>query len=163
MSNQPALEGTVDASEAIRLRREITGLEAELATAKDEAAKYKQLSKDAVHSIRALRQMTGPWLDVLKMLHGEISRVDAEAIGESVTSAPGHGSNISTWRERISKVGGASSRILQVLLDGGGPMSYSQIQRAARSGGATSSRLSELIARNWVQKSGHGYYSLKGE
>jgi hypothetical protein len=156
----PALDGQVDASEAIRLRREITGLEAELAAAKDEAAKFKQLSKDAVHAIRALRQMTEPWLTVLKMLHGEISRVNAEAV---VGPVAGVSSRDSTpiWQERISKVGGAAGRILQVLVDGGGPMSLSQITRAAGSGGSTSARLSELMAKNWVQKAAHGSYELK--
>jgi hypothetical protein len=69
--------------------------------------------------------------------------------------------NSSLWQERIAKSSTIHARLIQLLLDGGGEMSYSQIKSAARTGGNTSARLSELIAKNWLQKSGHGKYALK--
>jgi chromosome segregation ATPase len=68
-----------EADEATRLRREIAGLEQELADANAEAATAKTASADAISAIRALRKQTEPLYLALKMIHGEISRVDARA------------------------------------------------------------------------------------
>lgn len=92
------------------------------------------------------------------LIFGEISRVDAEAIVGEIT---GTGTGKPVWQERIAKSGTIHARILQIMLDGGGPMGYKQIASAARTGGNTSARLGELIAKNWVHKIGHGQYALK--
>ncbi len=162
MSSKPQLLNAAPGDDELtRLRREIKGLEQDLRDAQAEAQQAKQASSDAIQAIRALRKQTEPLYLALKMIHGEISRVDAAAMGAAETSSSGSAGGDALWRERIAKVTGASRRIIEVLLDGGGPMSFVQIKSAAGSGGATSARLSELIARNWVQKVGHGTYALK--
>ena len=159
MSSRPQLLNSAPGDdEASRLKREIRGLEEELREARSEAQQAKQASADAISAIRALRKQTEGLFNALRMIHGEISRVDAEQLG-TVEASPMPNQDL--WRERIAKVSGASARILQVLLDGGGPMAYSQIKSAARSGGGTPARLAELIARNWVERIGHGSYALK--
>jgi hypothetical protein len=155
--SQPLLEGGPD--ESVRLRREIAGLEQELQVAKDEAAKFKQLSKDAAHAVRVLRTLTEPWLNALKALHGEMSRVDAEALGGAEDNISGP--NRSIWQERIAKATPAEGRILQTLLDGGGTMTLAQIRKAAKTFGNTSTYLNRLLAKNWVQKTAHGSWALK--
>ena len=146
--------------ETVRLRREITGLERELEEAKAEATTAKQASVDAVAAIRALRKALSPTFTALKMIFGEISRVEAEMTVE-VAHGGAPGSNKSVWQDRIAKATPQQARVLQTLLDGGGPMSYSQIRAAARTAGNTSNVLGELKAKNWLEKLGHGTYALK--
>jgi hypothetical protein len=153
------LEGRMEVDEAVRLRREIAGLEKELQEARDGETKAKAASADAIHAIRALRKQLEPLYNSLRMIFGEISRVDA---GATETTATSFSSGASIWQERISKSGTIHARILQVMVDGGGgEMSLSQIRSAANTGSNTSTRLGELIAKNWVRKVGHGTYALK--
>lgn len=156
MSSRPLLSQGSETDENTRLRREIAGLEKELADAKEETRKAVQASADALHAIHALRKQTEPLYTALKMIHGEISRVDADS---EYKSDPG--TSVGIWQERIAKVSGPEGRILQVLLDGRGPMSLSQVRAAAGTSSNTSSYLSRLYAKNWVQKVAHGSWALK--
>lgn len=158
MSQQPLLEGKVQPDEVTRLRREIAGLEQELQAAKDEAAQAKQAVTDSAVVIRLFRKEFEGQFRFFKALFGEASRVDvsSSADGDGAVNTADKG----VWNERLSRVSGESARILQALLDGGGPMTHAQISRAARSS-HTSARLSGLMAKNWVQKVGHGSYALK--
>lgn len=153
--SQPLLEGHSETEEAVRLRREIAGLEQELEDAKEEARVAKQASKDAIQAIASLRHNLEPLYKSLKMIFGEISRVDAESVTSSFSG------NTSVWQERMAKARSSHRRVLQVLLDGGGDMSLQQVRKAAGTSSNTSTYLNELIAKNWVQKTGHGMYSLK--
>lgn len=77
----------------------------------------------------------------------------------AATPAPQDGGMV--WRERAAKVGGGKGRILEVLFDGGGQMSITQIRNAARTGGNTSTYLNDLSSRNWVENVGRGQWALK--
>lgn len=154
------LNGEVSVEEATRLRRELAGLEGELREARAEADQAKQLAKDSVQAIRSLRKQLEPLYSALKMVFGEISRVDAnsEPAGDLASS----GVSQSMWENRIAKATPSQARILRVMLDGGGPMSSGQIRKAAATGSNTPTYLVQLIARNWVEKVAHGSYALKG-
>jgi hypothetical protein len=160
MSTRPLLTSDNNSfvEENTRLKRELAGLEQELAQAKDEAQKAKHASADAIHAIRTLRKTLEPMYTAMKMVFGEILRVDAEA----ARATPAGGDNGDVWPDRVAKLGGKAQAILQVLIDGAGPMTLSQVARAAHCDPRTgSARLSELMARNWVQKVGHGQYAIK--
>jgi hypothetical protein len=161
MSSRPQLEASEssDFAEATRLRREIVGLERELAEARDEAQKAKQASADAIHAIRALRKTLDPMYTAMKMIFGEISRVDASAAAADGGAPTRTGESL--WRERAAKVGGGKARILEVLAEGGGQMSITQIRSAAHTGGNTSTYLNDLSSRNWVENVGRGVWALK--
>jgi hypothetical protein len=146
--------------EAVRLRREIAGLEKELEEAKAEATTAKQAAVDGIAAIRALRKALDPTFTALKMIFGEISRVEANLTVEATEGAAPRGNN-SVWQERIAKSSPQQARVLQTLLDGGGQMSYNQIKTAARTYNSTSAVLSQLMAKNWIHKVGHGNYALK--
>jgi hypothetical protein len=164
MSSRPALEGHVQADDVTRLKREIAGLEKELEEAKREAERYKRLSADAAKAIAVMQKVFGPDYAALKMVFGEMSRVEADVLVGQTVGEEKDGTvkvNSSIWQERISKLGPAQAKVLQVLLDGGGDMSLQQIRHAAKTHGNTTTYLKALIARNWVQKTGYGTYALK--
>jgi Transcriptional regulator, AbiEi antitoxin len=160
-STQPLLEGRVQVDEVIRLRREIAGLEKELDAAREELQTVKRAAADSVQAIRALRKVLSPIHAAIGMVFGELSRVDADAIvADDNSPVVGASRNPSIWQDRITK-SDVSGKVLQVLLDGGGPMTLQQIRIAAKTHSNTSTYLSRLIAKNWVQKLGHGTYALK--
>lgn len=74
---RPLLSAHPEADDSTRLRREIAGLEQELREAKREAEEARQSAADAVQAISALRRQLEPLHKSLKMIFGEISRVDA--------------------------------------------------------------------------------------
>lgn len=115
--------------EVERLRREIRGLEMELREAKDEAETAKLSASDAVQAIRALREQLGGFYKALKMIFGEISRVEA---GE-VYSAPPTSESRSTlsprWEMLKSKLGGRQEEFIVLLQHG--EMNAAQIRAAA--------------------------------
>lgn len=154
----PQLEGKVQPDEAVRLKREIAGLEQELSDAKHQRDVAVQAAKDSVMAVNALRKLLEPDYRVMRMIFGEISRVEAEADEPSVARGSSNGS---LWAERITKATPAEGRILQVLLDGGGEMTLTQIRQAAGTYNNTSTYLNRLKAKNWVQQTGRGSYSLK--
>lgn len=161
MSSTPrVLEAAPEDREVVRLRREIVGLEGELEAAKKEAQQVKQASADAIAAVRALRKTTEPLYTALRMIHGEISRIDVSALGDQTEQATVTIVSTGIWAERIAK-SGAEGKVLQALLDGGGPMSLSQLRVAAHTGSNTSTYLKRLFAKNWVQKMGHGSWALK--
>lgn len=157
---QPALEAAPEDREVVRLRREIAGLERELQDAKQDATEARNRAEDSLQAIFALRKQLTGLFNALKMVFGEISRVKADEVD---SAEPGEGSRTDRdlWAERIAKAGRAEGRVLQVLLDGGGPMSLAQVRAAAGTGSNTSTYLAKLYAKNWVQKTGHGFWSLK--
>jgi hypothetical protein len=123
----------VDASELISLRRQIVGLEQELDQAKDEAAQAKQTSADAVKAIRALRKTLDPWYTALKMIYGEISRVEVDAMDDS--APPSHTGSDSgglspKWQMMKQKLGGRQAEIIEVLKHGA--MTVAQIRAAVK-------------------------------
>jgi hypothetical protein len=155
-ASHPALEGHVEVSEAERLRREIRGLEHELSEARGEAQKARQAASDAIQAVKALRKHLQPLYTAMRMIFGEIERVELPEDGQEPAQSA------SVWQERINKATPAEGRILQVLLDGGGEMSLTQIRQAAKTYNNTSTYLNRLKAKNWIQQTGRGTYSLKG-
>jgi hypothetical protein len=159
MSSHPQLlNAAPDPSEATRLRRENAGLERELADAKAEALAAKQAAAEAIQAIRALRKQFEPLYTALRVAFGEIARVDADPI---VEQGPMNNTMNTVWMERIAKSKDSHARVLQVMLDGGGPMSLQQIRNASGTSSNASKYLNELLAKNWVQKLGHGSWGLK--
>lgn len=157
MSAHPALEAAPEDREIVRLQREIAGLEQELADAREERDQAVRASADAIKAIRALRAALKPAYDSFRMIFGEISRVEAEATVEQGTPQPNSG----VWADRMAKCNGSQRRVLQSMLDGGGPMELQQIRQSAGTGGGTSGVLNQLQAKNWVQKLGGGQWALK--
>lgn len=120
MSSRPQLEGIHEepkSDEVVRLRREIAGLERELQDAKDEASKSKAASVDAIHAIRALRKNLEPFYLALKMIFGEISRVDADTTSSPAgSSAPTPNVSDPRWESWKSRVGERAREIIDLLL-----------------------------------------------
>lgn len=131
---QPLLEGPAAADDSVRLRREIAGLEQELQEAKDEAAEARQAAADAVQAIRALRQQLQGFYNALKMVFGEISRVDAGEVAEP-TAAVSHSSSGSNakWESWKRKLGGKQAEFINALLEHG-EMTGKQLMVATRCG-----------------------------
>jgi hypothetical protein len=115
MSSRPALDGEVQSDEVTRLKRELVGLQHELEEAKVEAHDAKQASKDAIQAIRAFRKACDPLYTAMKMIYGEISRVDAEAVAGSVESAAPGASN-GKWNLWKSKLPAKASEFIDFLL-----------------------------------------------
>lgn len=113
MSSRPLLSQGSEADEVVRLRREIAGLERELQEAKDEASRAKQASSDAIHAIRSLRKNLEPLYASLKMIFGEISRVDAQRFHEDATTQAGRDPRWDSWKSRVS---GRAGEIIELLL-----------------------------------------------
>jgi phosphoribosylanthranilate isomerase len=112
---QPLLPGPPD--DAVRLRREIAGLEQELQKARDEAAVAKQSAADAVHAIRALRQQLEPLYKSLKMVFGEISRVEAARVdGPQRTVDSRDPNKQAVWDAWKSRLGGNAAKLIDALL-----------------------------------------------
>lgn len=155
----PLLNAHPDPDEAVRLRREIAGLEQELAEAKEEAAKVKGAAADAVQAIRALRKQTDPLYQALKMIHGEISRVDAEKIADE--SANYHVSSTLSpkWQMLKSKLGPREAEFIDLLQHG--PMTAAQLRAAARCDIKTAYRTVEKMQNAGFLSKNGGKWSLK--
>jgi len=125
MSSRPLLSEGREADDATRLRREIFGLEQELSDAKAEAATAKTASTDAIAAIRALRKQTEGLYLALKMIHGEISRVDARAAAEG--DAPSSGLS-AKWETLKRRLGVRQGEIIDLLQHGS--MTTAQISAA---------------------------------
>jgi hypothetical protein len=154
---QPQLEGPPP--DAVRLRREIAGLEQELREAKSEAETAKQSATDAVQAIRALRNQLEPFYKALKMVFGEITRVEAENVLESGQPRSQSASN-PKWESWKKKLGGKQAEFIDALLEHGG-MTGAQLKVATRCAQGT---LYDTIARlnkaQLINKNG-GKFSLK--
>lgn len=139
--------------EVERLRREIRGLEMELREAKDEAATAKQSATDAVQAIRALRDALHPVHKALKMVFGEISRVDA---GEAPTQSNGVKSD--AWEKWKRKVPGKPAEFIDALLEHG-PMTVQQLVVATQTPRKQTiyDGMFKLSKMNLVEKQGDKY------
>jgi hypothetical protein len=154
---QPLLPGPPD--DAVRLRREIAGLEQELQKAKDEAATAKLAAKDAVQAIRALRHQLEPFYAALKMVFGEISRVEVEGLPED--SHPGHHtSGLSPkWEMLKTRLGGRQAEFIDLMAHG--EMTAAQLRAAAHCDIRTAySVIEKMKAAGLLNKNG-GKFSLK--
>lgn len=153
MSSRPLLEAAPvaeDASADLRvLRQKVAQLETEIASLRQGVIDAAiAATEETVKGL--LNRMFAPLHNATAMLAG----------AKEVASATASASN-SVWAERIAKAGGAQGKVLQILLDGGGEMSYSQIRAVSGMGGNTSTYLSRLVARNWIRIVAKGVYALK--
>jgi hypothetical protein len=156
------LEGRTEADEAVRLRREIAGLEKELQEARDGETKAKTASADAIHAIRALRKELEPFYNALRMIFGEISRVDAGKAGETTAmGTSGANSRAQVVYEKwISQLGGNRAAIIKALLEHG-QMTRQQLRVASSvPDGSLNPATSELYKLGLINRGG-GKYSLK--
>jgi hypothetical protein len=110
----PQLSGEIDPT--IRFRREIAGLEQELAEAKAEAQQARQASADAVQAIRALRKALEPFHRAIAMIYGEISRVEADSFSPEAGVA---GTLSPKWQMMKQKLGHREGQIIDALQHGG--------------------------------------------
>jgi hypothetical protein len=159
MSSVPQLlNAAPDPEEINRIRREMRGLEQELRDAKDEATRAKQASSDAITAIRAMRKQLEPLFLSLKILFGEISRVDAEAVStERGTSNPGI---LSSKMEMIKKsLGGRQSEFIDCLAHG--PMTIAQLVAATKCAKKTGYDVIYRLTRAGLIDKVGGNYSLK--
>jgi len=160
MSSRPLLEGHPDPEEPARLRREIIGLEKELADAKAEAATVRQQSSDAIHAIRALRKQTEPLYMALKMIHGEISRVDAGELSTGDASTPNnskHDTRAEFWKQ---KLGGSQALFITLLLEHGA-MTTAQLVASAHCGKTKVRNVIYRLNKAGILSKNGGHYSLK--
>lgn len=140
--------------EVERLRREIRGLEIELREAKDEAASAKQSASDAVQAIRALRDALLPVHKALKMVFGEISRIE---VGESQVSQS-NGVKSDAWEKWKRKVPGKPAEFIDAILEHG-PMTVQQLVVATQTPRKQTiyDGMSKLSKMNLVEKQGDKY------
>jgi hypothetical protein len=158
MSTRPLLSAVSDADETTRLRREIVGLERELQEAKDEAAKAKQAAADSIHAIRALRKQTEPLYLALKMIHGEISRVDAEQINTSADSVST--GKLSPKMEMMKRsLGGRQAEFIDFLSHG--PMTTAQLSAAGKCHRDTVAQVIHKLTRAGLIDKAGGKFSLR--
>lgn len=144
--------------EAERLRRELRGLETELREARKAEVDAKQSAADAIQAIANLRDLLEPFHTALKMIFGEISRVDAEAVsGARPRSANGHDPRWEGWK---SKLGGRAAEFIDLLLEHG-EMNTKQFAAAARCDPRTVAiTVYALNSADLINKNG-GRFSLK--
>lgn len=154
--SRPLLEGTF--TEPYSPANEIAELKQMVAAAKGEAKHYKEQSEEAASAIRNLRDQLRPMYHALAQMFGEFNRVPDSPAGITNDKMA---ANIDVWNARIAKSSKPEARILQVLLDGGGEMTLTQIRTAARTYNETSVYLSRLKSKNWVEQLGRGLYNLK--
>ena len=155
--SSPLLNASPEDQEIVRLRREIAGLEKELSDAKEEAAKARGASADAIQAIRALRKQTEPLYQALKMIHGEISRVDAGRV-ESATSENGTGLS-PKWEMLKKRLGSRQGEIIEILQHG--PMTTSQMSAALHWDLRTTQKhISAMKVAGYLSKNGN-QFSLK--
>jgi capsule polysaccharide export protein KpsE/RkpR len=142
------------------LRREIAGLEQELAVAREEAALAKRASADAVRAISALRSQLEPLHKALKMIFGEISRVDAQEAGASVwreAASPGLNPK---WIMLKEKLGGRQAEFIDLLQHG--EMTTAQLAAAAHCHrDAVAQVILKLNRAGVINKTGRGTFSLR--
>ena len=159
MSPQPALEGHIAADDSTRLRREIAGLEQELAAAKAESLTAKQAAKDAIQAIAALRRQLEPMYNAFRMIFGEISRVGAESVAQTQASGAGNGIvRDPRWESLKARFPGQCADVIDLLLDHGA-MTRPQIAAALHVHPDTVSKLTFKL-RSFLEKAG-GKFSLR--
>ncbi len=159
MSARPLLNAGPEADEATRLRREIAGLERELQDAKDEATTAKQASSDAIQAIRALRKQLEPLFTSMKMIFGEISRVDAQQAGGSPSPDAVFSGLSPKWEMMKQKLGGRSAEFIDLLQHG--EMNAAQLRAAAHCDIKTAySVIKRMRDAGLLNKNG-GKFSLK--
>jgi len=118
--DQRLLSGPPAAAEdPVRLRREIAGLEQELATAREEARQAKQAAADSIVAIRALRKIIDPIYKATAMIMGEISRIAVEDVESPTESRQGHHGLSPKWEMMKEKLGHREAQIIDALQHGG--------------------------------------------
>jgi len=148
----PALEGKVLPDEVTRLRREIAGLELELQQAKKEAFGAKQAASDATQAIASLRKVLDPLYTSLRMIYGEISRVEVESQVGQGNGAAGN-SKLEVWKQ---KLGGKAAAVLEVLEIG--PRNRQQLKDSVRCGQSTIDALTKKLRDlGLIEKNGNNF------
>jgi hypothetical protein len=155
---QPLLEDST-ANESVRLRREIAGLEQELQEAKVVATAAKQAAADAIEAISALRRQLEPLYKSLRMIFGEISRVDAEVITGAKSSDRTSGTLTPKWEMLQSRLGGRQAEFIDLLQHG--EMSVAQLRAAAHCDIRTAYKTIEKMKAGGLLNKNGGKFSLK--
>lgn len=158
---QPLLEGPpAAADESVRLRREIAGLEQELQDAKDEAATAKQAAADAVQAIRALRDQLDPLYKSMKMVFGEISRVNVGTAPQQERQSNEPSAAAPKWESWKRKLGGKQAEFIDALLEHG-EMTGRQLMVATRCGQDTLYGTIKKLNQAQLLVKNSGRFSLK--
>jgi hypothetical protein len=157
--SQSLLEGEVRQDDAVRLKREIAGLEQELEEVKAERDQLKQASADSIQAIRALRKLLDPFHTVLRMIYGEISRIDVGQIG--VESNGNNSASVLSpkWQMLKTKLGGRQAEFIDLLQHG--PMTAAQLRAAAHCDIRTAYSVIERMKAGGLLDKNGGKFSLK--
>jgi hypothetical protein len=166
--SQRLLEGNfeevpIPADDVIRLRREMAGLEHELAEARQALKVERQASNDAKKAIAALRRTLGPIHVALGMVFGEIDTVEAEEFETVVTGEEVRHSSRGKWGNWKAKLPNQQWQVIEALLDHG-DMSRQQLAGALHCHVDTVSNLCSRLGKiQLVIKEGgkFGKYRLK--
>jgi hypothetical protein len=159
MSSRPLLSEGPQAEEVVRLRRELAGLEQELAGAKAEAQTIKAAAADSVHAIRALRKQLEPLYASLKLLFGEISRVDAGKISGPDSPTIVVSGLSPKWQMLKEKLGGRQAEFIELLQHG--QMTVAQLRAAAHCDIRTAYKTIEKMKAGGLLVNNGGKFALK--
>jgi hypothetical protein len=155
---QPLLEERSSADECTRLRREIAGLEQELQQTKETANKAKRAAEDSIQAIRALRSQLQPLYTALKMIFGEIARVETGTIGNT-PGFTGPGGLNPKWEMLKTRLGGRQAEFIDLMQHG--EMTAAQLRAAAHCDIRTAyATIEKMKAAGLLNKNG-GKFSLK--
>lgn len=152
---RPLLDAHHDPEDPVRLRREIAGLERQLEEAKQEVVTAKQHARNAVQAIHALRQQLEPLHQALKMIFGEISRVD---VGGQPTGSPS--SSNAKWESWKQRLPGRTAEIIDLLLVHE-QMNTKQLSGALRADPRTVAQYIHKLNNAGILTKNGGMFSLK--
>src|SRR5665213_1942560 len=148
------LHGEAASPEVTRLKREIVGLEQELEETREEVQKYKNASSDAVKAISALRKVLDPLHTAMKMIYGEINRVEIPRDPFDLHNEPIVDKRWESWKQKLP---GKPAEFIQILLEHG-EMSGAQLKAAAHCAQQTVyDTIAKLKAAGLVTKNGKGF------
>lgn len=156
--SQPALDAAPEDREVARLRRELKGLELDLAEARSEVQGLKAMSSDAAHAIRNLRKVLDPIRTAILMIYGEIDRVKLPAEGQAPARTNGASG---MWTVIMNRLGGKQAEFIELLQSGS--MSGPQLKAATKCANKTLyDTIHKLKKGGFIEKNGD-LYSLRGE
>lgn len=143
---QPLLEGeqqyAEDSQEVQQLRADLRELSRKLEHAELEA---RHTREDMARVLQRLREMTLPFLQLLRAIHGEIDAV-APVSNPPAPVAPQFDPRWEAWKQQLG-VGTAPARVIDALLTHG-PLNRTQLREAGELGwsslDAATSRLKNL-------------------
>jgi hypothetical protein len=165
--SQRLLEGNfeevpIPADDVIRLRREMAGLEQELAEAKQALKVERQASNDAKKAVAALRKMTEPFHIALQMIHGEIDRVNGAAFAVGTDFADFVSSRDPRWDSWKKKLPPKEWDFIEAILEHGA-MTRQQMAAAIHCHVDTASTIANRLKNKQLIRKDGDKYALRSD